>query len=177
MMLGLRARMSSTSICKRLRAAGRKLVRNTSDVSARRYSSSSPPGVARSRPTLRFPRLGCSIMKLTEVGPLGTSPEVMRPRCGSPVSGCSTLITSAPQSQRTAPAEGTKVQEATSSTLTPSSTPLIIHLRSRHLADDAGGVTVLCDGDVREPGGSGRSLPRDLLPVERNATPNGEEAC
>src|SRR5260370_13459429 len=38
----------------------------------------------------------------------------------SPVSACSTLITSAPQSARTAPAAGTNVNCATSRTRTPS---------------------------------------------------------
>ena len=48
-------------------------------------------------------------------------PDVIRPRLGSPVSGCSTLITSAPQSASTAPAAGTNVHEATSNTRTPAS--------------------------------------------------------
>src|SRR5690349_1284526 len=45
------------------------------------------------------------------------------PRCGSPVTGCSTLMTSAPHSARTAPAAGTNVHDATSTTRTPSMTP------------------------------------------------------
>src|SRR5215510_12376178 len=54
--------------------------------------------------------------------PFGTRPEVTRPRCGSPVFGCSILITSAPQSASTAPAEGTNHHCATSITRTPAST-------------------------------------------------------
>src|SRR5438477_7310030 len=45
------------------------------------------------------------------------------PRCGSPVTGCSTLMTSAPHSASTAPAAGTYVHDATSTTRTPSMTP------------------------------------------------------
>ena len=36
----------------------------------------------------------------------GMKPEVTSPRCGSPVTGCSILMTSAPQSASTAPAGG-----------------------------------------------------------------------
>src|ERR1700694_3618377 len=46
-------------------------------------------------------------------------PEAINARCGSPPTGCSTLTTSAPQSAMTAPAAGTKVHAATSSTRTP----------------------------------------------------------
>src|SRR2546423_15044878 len=63
-------------------------------------------------------------MKLTPpVG--GTRPEVTSPRCGSPLVGCSILITSAPQSASTAPAAGTNHHCATSRTRTPCRTPLI----------------------------------------------------
>src|SRR2546425_9803692 len=63
-------------------------------------------------------------MKLTPpVG--GTRPEVTSPRCGSPLVGCSILITSAPQSASTAPAAGTNHHCATSTTRTPCRTPLI----------------------------------------------------
>src|SRR5262249_58516647 len=80
-----------------------------------------PAALARSNPTLRLPRFDCSIMKLTPpVG--GKNPAVTSPRCGSPVTGCSTLTTSAPQSASTAPAEGTNHHCATSITRTPAST-------------------------------------------------------
>src|SRR5580704_9440145 len=65
MMLGLAARMSSTSILSFLRAWGRKLVRNTSAVAASLRRISWPSSLLRSRPTLRLPRLGSSIMWLT----------------------------------------------------------------------------------------------------------------
>src|ERR1044071_481134 len=79
---------------------------------------------------LRFPRLGCSMRKV--IPPLllpGITPLDTRPRCGSPVSGCSTLITSAPQSASTAPAAGTNVHAASSTTRTPSIAPIIPVLR------------------------------------------------
>src|SRR5262245_27980723 len=60
-------------------------------------------------------------MKLTPpVG--GKNPAVTSPRCGSPVTGCSILITSAPQSASTAPEDGTNHHCATSITRTPAST-------------------------------------------------------
>src|SRR5207248_8178251 len=101
-----------------------------------------------SRPTLRLPRLGCSIMKLAPPAARGTSPEVTRPRWGSPVAGCSTLMTSAPHSARTAPAAGTNVHDATSTTRTPSMTPpmrgqlLFAFSRIASASDDAGFVAL-----------------------------------
>src|SRR5262245_35553090 len=74
-----------------------------------------------SRPTERLPRLGISIMKFTSPPP-GTRPEEMSPRCGSPVCGCSILMTSAPHSASTAPEMGTNVHAATSTTRIPAST-------------------------------------------------------
>src|SRR4029453_2243249 len=72
-------------------------------------------------PMLRLPRLACSIRKL--IWPvLSAPPTVSSPRCASPRVGCSTLITSAPQSASTAPADGTNVYSATSRTRTPSIT-------------------------------------------------------
>src|SRR5579862_5429682 len=123
MMFGLAARTSSTSIFIFLRAGGSQLVRNTSDLAARPISTSCPSAVPRLMATLRLPRLGSSIMWLTPPGPLGTSPDVMSARCGSPVSGCSTLSTSAPHSASTAPAAGTYVHAATSRTRTPDMMP------------------------------------------------------
>src|SRR3954454_6547406 len=74
-------------------------------------------------PMLRLQRLGCSIMKLgMPLLPPPIIPEVMSPRCGSPVVGCSILMTSAPQSASTAPAAGTNVHVATSMTRTPART-------------------------------------------------------
>ena len=67
---------------------------------------------------LRLPRFGTS---LNGFGPfLSRLSMFLSARCGSPVGG-STLITSAPRSARIAPAAGTNVQAATSSTRTPSS--------------------------------------------------------
>src|ERR1700724_648160 len=93
MMPGLILRTSSSSMPSLRRALGRKFVRNTS---LERISSCSTPRAS-----------GCSSAR-----PM--------PRWASPVSACSTLITSAPQSARTAPAAGTKVNCATSRTRTPS---------------------------------------------------------
>ena len=95
-------------------------MRNTSAVSTRRISVSTPSGRVRSTTTDRFDRLGCSIMKFTPSGPPGSKPDVISPRCGSPVGG-STLMTSAPQSARTDPPEGMNIQLATSMTRMPSS--------------------------------------------------------
>src|SRR3954463_1373988 len=75
-----------------------------------------------SMPMLRLPRFGCSIMKFGMPPLPPISPDVINPRCGSPVTGCSTLITSAPQSASTAPAAGTNVHVATSRTRTPART-------------------------------------------------------
>ena len=119
MRFGFTARRSSTSTLSLVRAWGRKLVRKTSAVATILSNSSCPSSDLRSSPTLRFPRLGSSIMWLTPPGPDGTRPEVTKPRCGSPVSGCSILMTSAPHSARTAPAIGTYVQAATSTTRMP----------------------------------------------------------
>src|SRR4029453_18414737 len=100
-----------------------KFERNASAVSTRRSIASRPSGWDRSRLTERLPRLGCSIMKFTPRAPNGTRPEVISPRCGSPVTGCSILMTSAPQSTSTDPPEGTNIQLATSMTRIPSSGP------------------------------------------------------
>src|SRR5438128_376047 len=54
-------------------------------------------------PTLRFPRLGCSISGC-RLGSSWNPPMLMKPRWVSPRTGCSTLMTSAPQSARMAPA-------------------------------------------------------------------------
>src|SRR6478735_4545769 len=72
-------------------------------------------------PTLRLPRLGCSINGCRS-GSSWKPPMLMKPRWVSPRTGCSTLMTSAPQSARMAPAAGTKVNCATSRTRTPSIT-------------------------------------------------------
>src|SRR5262249_5536510 len=77
----------------------------------------------------RLPRFGCSTMKLTPPA-AGTRPEETSPRWGSPCTGCSTLITSAPQSASTAPAAGTNHHCATSMTRTPCSTASIAALAS-----------------------------------------------
>src|SRR5947209_4698258 len=69
-------------------------------------------------PMLRLPRLACSISGLTFRSSLNP-PIVAIPRWVSPRSGCSTLITSAPQSARIAPAAGTNTNCATSRTRTP----------------------------------------------------------
>ena len=57
--------------------------------------------------------LGCRL------GFLWKPPMLMKPRWVSPRTGCSTFMTSAPQSARIAPAAGTNVNWATSRTRTP----------------------------------------------------------
>ena len=72
-----------------------------------------------SMPMLFFPRLECSSSTCTL--PIeGMTPLEARPRMASPRSGCSILITSAPQSARMADAAGTNVCSATSRMRTPS---------------------------------------------------------
>src|SRR5579884_3477555 len=118
MMSGLALRMSSTSRWSRWRASGRKLIRKTSASLHRSISTAWPSGWSRARPMLRLPRFGCSISGWKE--PAATPPvPSLSPRWASPATACSTLITSAPQSARTAPAEGVKVNWATSTFLTP----------------------------------------------------------
>src|SRR3954453_19839247 len=74
-----------------------------------------------SSPMERLPRLHTSQRYVTPPVPGGMFHDAI-PRMGSPNSGCSILITSAPQSLRTAAAAGTKAYMATSTPLTPSST-------------------------------------------------------
>ena len=76
---------------------------------------------------LRFPRLANSIDGLTPGPPM---PWVTRPRYPSPVTGCSTLMTSAPQSASSAPATGTNTQLASSTTFTPLNSPADLRGRS-----------------------------------------------
>src|ERR1700761_1314272 len=89
---------------------------------------------------LRLPRLGCSMKWFTPPAPL-TIPELMRPRCGSPVSGCSILMTSAPQSASTAPAAGTNVHAASSMTRMPLRMSVMSSSAAIRLSDDR-----VCDG-------------------------------
>jgi len=85
--------------------SGSRLVRNTSALATSLSRISLPSSEAMLRPRLRLLRLGCSMAKLTPPAPLAPTVPMDRPRCGSPVSGCSILMTSAPQSART-PAPG-----------------------------------------------------------------------
>src|SRR6202043_4179854 len=63
---------------------------------------------------------GSMIGRNDDPGTLPAAPNALpKPRWASPVTGCSIFTTSAPQSARTAPADGTKVNCATSSTRTP----------------------------------------------------------
>lgn len=66
----------------------------------------------------RFPRFGCSINGWNEPADADTDPS-RRPRCASPLTACSTLMTSAPHSLSTAPAAGVNVNCATSTIFTP----------------------------------------------------------
>ncbi|CAI7975295.1 hypothetical protein FRAHR75_170062 [Frankia sp. Hr75.2] len=122
MMLGLIALMSSRSIFSRDRDLGRKFVTNTSARATSFSRTTRAPGFSSASPMLRLPRLGASMMGKNAFPLLETSRPSSRisPRWASPYSACSTLITSAPQSARTAPEAGTKVYWATSSTRTPS---------------------------------------------------------
>src|ERR1700722_7398424 len=96
MIAGLTFLMSSTSRLNRCRASGRKLVRNTSDRPASSYAICWPSGLETSRPIERLPRLACSKLGLGSPVTL-YAPTWRRPRWGSPVTACSTLITSSPQ--------------------------------------------------------------------------------
>src|ERR1700730_6308 len=121
MMSGLTGRTSSTSMDSFVRDDGRKFVRNTS----LRVISSSSKGrasvLSSASPTLRFPRLGASMIGANDdPGTVAAAPNTFtNPRWASPVTGCSIFTTSAPQSASTAPADGTKVNCATSRTRTP----------------------------------------------------------
>src|SRR5580692_8445905 len=120
MMLGLAARMSSTSMPSFWRTGARLLVMKTSAAATTRASTRRPSSEVRSAVKLRLPRLGTSRKGL---GPSSARlSRLRRARCGSPL-GASTLITSAPRSANAAPAAGTNVQFATSTTRTPSSGP------------------------------------------------------
>src|SRR5215831_3256209 len=124
--------------------------------------------------TLFLPRLGCSHMKLKP--PCGSSPDVTRPRCGSPVFGCSILMTSAPQSARIAPADGTNHHCATSSTRIPSRglsirrLPLVSADRARSGADPGAQIDLadLARRGAREVGHEAQLL-GPLLPGEPDA--------
>src|SRR6476620_8767677 len=120
MTFGFTARMSSTSMPNFSRCPGRKLVRNTSAFFASTSSISRPSGTDMSSPMLRLPRLACSIFGLGSPSTL-SGPVWRSPRCGSPVTACSILMTSAPHSASTAPADGTNPYMATSRTRIPSS--------------------------------------------------------
>src|SRR3984893_13638809 len=92
---------------------------------------------------------------------------LMKPRWVSPRTGCSTLITSAPQSARMAPAAGTNVNWATSRTRKPSITLTIPAPPRTRSPDDVEGywqrgrlpewvavglrIVVGDQGDVRQP--------------------------
>ena len=67
----------------------------------------------------RFPRLKWSITVSTS-DPSPASGSVTSPRIGSEIRGCSTLITSAPQSARMAAPAGTNPKVVSSTILTPS---------------------------------------------------------
>src|SRR5436190_671328 len=129
--------------------------------------------------TPRFPRFGCSSMKLMPLT-AGTSPDVTSPRTGSPLTGRSTLMTSAPQSASTAPAAGTNHHSATSITRTPSRTPPTTgwgstprDLRPAGLLGAASGGAVRGLGDV-EPG-LRRAQPQVAQALDRLADRHGAE--
>src|SRR5215510_1113714 len=79
---------------------------------------SRPSGAVRSSPRLRFPRLECSSSAWTSPA-IAAMPVDSSPRIASPRSTCSILMTSAPQSDRSADAAGTNVCSATSRMRTP----------------------------------------------------------
>src|SRR5262249_53662421 len=105
------------------------------------------------------------------------------PRCGSPRSGSSTLITSAPQSASTAPAAGTKSQLATSRTFTPSSTPAMTTrlpcLLGRLLVDvddDLAKDAAVGHGAQRRGRGGQRKAGADIRPQPAGGQVRGELA-
>src|SRR5580658_3635016 len=101
----------------------------------------------------RLPRFGISTNGFGP-GRSALPSRFIRPRWGSPFGG-STLMTSAPRSAMAAPAAGTKVHEATSSTRTPSKGWLTASpLLTREVEDtpgivlrDLGGLVI---GDLEE---------------------------
>ena len=113
-------------------------------------------------PTLRLPRLGCSISGW-RLGSSWKPPMLMKPRWVSPRTGCSTLMTSAPQSARIAPAAGTNVNCATSRTRTPS----ITLVTSQPLTVTAS----VCGSYLKRTG----SAPRSAAP-RRSQTRTGDRA-
>lgn len=124
MIFGLNERMSSTVRRARSSAPGSQLVKKTSALASSRPNSSRPVADLMSIPMLRFPRLPNSRMKSAS----GRAACLVKPpttsaRPGSPEVTPSTLMTSAPQSDRAAPADGTYVHDANSTTRTPRSTP------------------------------------------------------
>src|SRR5665213_2318799 len=123
-MAGLWARISSTSMWSLRRTPGSLLVRNTSEVATSLWRMANPSSVVRSSARLFLPRLECSRRTWTSLGTMA-SPVDASPRMASPRSTCSILMTSAPQSDSSAEAAGTKVCSATSSTRTPCMTALI----------------------------------------------------
>ncbi len=118
MICGFTARMASSSRPSRERTPGRRLVAKMSAWATSWCSTSRACGLVRSSPMDRLPRLAYWKAK-SMPSTVAVIPAVRSPRYGSPVNGCSTFTTSAPQSARTAVARGTKTKEATSTTRTP----------------------------------------------------------
>src|SRR5215213_8573443 len=168
MIFSLCARTSSTSICSFFVTRGSLLVRNTSLVAMSWCRIASPSGAVRSSPRLFFPRLECSSSGCTSLPMSATTPVATRPRMASPRSTCSILMTSAPQSESSADAAGTKVCSATSRMRTPCMTsvmtagPVIEPLSSLPL------VVVSClHGGARRVTGPDRGLHQPDRPRER----------
>ena len=84
-------------------------------------------------------------------------------RCGSPLGG-STLMTSAPRSASTAPAAGTKVQLATSTTRTPCNGPAMMSMPPICSLPSRDGYTLFPVGGSGQPGSPGNFV---QAPVER----------
>src|SRR3984893_6700238 len=123
MMFGLNARMSSTVSRARSNTAGSQLVRNTSALASRRPKSSRPVSDLMSIAMLRLPRFPSSRMKSASTRAASrVKPPTTKDRPGSPVGAVSPLIRSEPQSANAAPAAGTYVHDASSTTRTPLST-------------------------------------------------------
>src|ERR1700737_3764841 len=170
MMFGLNARMSSTVSRARSNTAGSQLVRNTSALASRRPKSSRPVSDLMSIAMLRLPRFPSSRMKSasTRAAAQG-NPPTTRARPGSPVATLSTLITSAPQSDNAAPAAGTYVHDASSTTRTPLST---LDIRPSLLLADFGlrGAGAALDLDRQDwfarPGSSRDRVQPDLWQVD-----------
>src|SRR5262249_39141644 len=150
---------------------GWKLLTITSAVAMSARKARVPPAVRRSRVTLRLPRLHAQNQALRS-----SEGDTVTHRAMSPSSGSSILSTSAPRSASIEVACGPWIRIARSSTLMPSSAPIVPPLHVHHISDDADLVYghILGDGptqqlagadvEMREMEGTLHDMPRQPAP-------------